>query len=74
MNASSNMLKHVQMPSLLQRGQGSVWDVKADLAFPCATQNEINEEQAKTLVANGVIAVSEGELTCLQPLKRLMSS
>ncbi|EHJ53332.1 NADP-specific glutamate dehydrogenase [Streptococcus macacae] len=41
-------------------GQGSVWDVKADLAFPCATQNEINEEQAKTLVANGVIAVSEG--------------
>lgn len=41
-------------------GQGSVWDVKADLAFPCATQNEINEEQAKTLVANGVIAVTEG--------------
>ncbi|MGT2907037.1 NADP-specific glutamate dehydrogenase [Streptococcus dentiloxodontae] len=41
-------------------GQGSVWDVKADLAFPCATQNEINEDQAKTLVANGVIAVSEG--------------
>ncbi|WP_057490255.1 NADP-specific glutamate dehydrogenase [Streptococcus orisasini] len=41
-------------------GEGSVWDNKADLAFPCATQNEINEEQAKTLVANGVIAVSEG--------------
>ncbi|MFC3932561.1 NADP-specific glutamate dehydrogenase [Streptococcus dentapri] len=42
------------------KGEGSVWDVKADLAFPCATQNEINAEQAKTLVANGVISVSEG--------------
>ena len=33
---------------------------KADIALPSATQNELNEEQAKTLVANGVIAVSEG--------------
>lgn len=36
------------------------WFEKADIATPCATQNEINEEAAKTLVANGVIAVSEG--------------
>ena len=36
------------------------WSEKADIALPSATQNEINEEQAKTLVANGVIAVSEG--------------
>ncbi len=36
------------------------WSEKADIATPCATQNEINEEEAKTLVANGVIAVSEG--------------
>ena len=36
------------------------WGEKADIALPSATQNEINEEQAKTLVANGVIAVSEG--------------
>lgn len=41
-------------------GEGSIWSIKADLAFPCATQNEINEEDAKTLVANGVIAVTEG--------------
>ena len=36
------------------------WGEKADIALPSATQNELNEEQAKTLVANGVIAVSEG--------------
>ena len=36
------------------------WLEKADIATPCATQNEINEEAAKALVANGVIAVSEG--------------
>lgn len=36
------------------------WFEKADIAMPSATQNEINEEAAKALVANGVIAVSEG--------------
>ncbi|MBE0649328.1 MAG: NADP-specific glutamate dehydrogenase [Bacteroidales bacterium] len=36
------------------------WDVKCDVAMPCATQNEINEEEAKTLVSNGCIVVSEG--------------
>ena len=36
------------------------WFEKADIATPCATQNEINEEAAKALVTNGVIAVSEG--------------
>ena len=36
------------------------WTEKADIALPSATQNEINEEAAKTLVANGVFAVSEG--------------
>lgn len=36
------------------------WFEKADIATPCATQNEINEEAAKALVANGVVAVSEG--------------
>ncbi len=41
-------------------GGDSIWTLKADLAFPCATQNELNEEDAKTLVANGVIAVTEG--------------
>ena len=36
------------------------WGVKADVALPCATQNELNEDEAKTLVGNGVKAVSEG--------------
>ena len=36
------------------------WFEKADIACPCATQNELNEEAAKALVANGVIAVAEG--------------
>jgi len=36
------------------------WYEKADIALPSATQNEINEDAAKALVANGVIAVSEG--------------
>ena len=37
-----------------------IWKIKADIALPCATQNEINLEDAKTLVANGVFAVGEG--------------
>ena len=40
-------------------GKG-VWTVKGDIALPCATQNELNIDDAKTLVANGVIAVCEG--------------
>ena len=36
------------------------WDVKCDLAFPSATQNEITAEDARTLVGNGCICVSEG--------------
>lgn len=36
------------------------WDVKCDIALPCATQNEINGNEAKTLVANGCICVAEG--------------
>lgn len=36
------------------------WGVKCDMAFPCATQNEITEEDAKTLCKNGCISVSEG--------------
>ncbi len=36
------------------------WSVKGDLAFPCATQNEIDLESAKQLIGNGVMAVCEG--------------
>lgn len=40
-------------------GKG-VWTVKCDVALPCATQNELDLDDAKALVANGVIAVAEG--------------
>lgn len=35
------------------------WEVKVDIALPCATQNEVNEADAKQLIANGVICVAE---------------
>ena len=41
-------------------GCEGVWSVKADVALPCATQNEMDGEAAKKLTANGVIAVGEG--------------
>tara|TARA_B000000557_G_scaffold123656_1_gene100241 strand:+ start:689 stop:2029 length:1341 start_codon:yes stop_codon:yes gene_type:complete len=36
------------------------WNIKCDIALPCATQNEINENDAKSLINNGCICVSEG--------------
>lgn len=36
------------------------WSVPAELAFPCATQNEIDDDDAKALIGNGCIGVSEG--------------
>ncbi|MFQ5619108.1 MAG: NADP-specific glutamate dehydrogenase [Rhodospirillales bacterium] len=40
--------------------EGRPWGVPCDLAFPCATQNEVDGEEAKTLIKNGVIGISEG--------------
>jgi glutamate dehydrogenase (NADP+) len=37
-----------------------VWNIKTDIALPCATQNELTLDAAKILVSNGVIAVGEG--------------
>ena len=45
--------------SVYHEGKG-VWTVKCDIALPCATQNELLLEDAKTLVANGCFAVCEG--------------
>ena len=41
-------------------GCSGIWSIPCQLALPCATQNEINEDAAKALIANGVIAVGEG--------------
>jgi glutamate dehydrogenase (NADP+) len=40
--------------------EGRPWSVKCDIALPCATQNELNGDEAKTLVSNGCICVAEG--------------
>ena len=41
-------------------GCSGIWTIPCDIALPCATQNEINEESAKALAANGCFAVAEG--------------
>ena len=43
-----------------KNGEHGVWTVKCDIALPCATQNELDLDDAKALVANGCIAVAEG--------------
>lgn len=63
-------LKEVKRQSLVEykkyrpnseyhEGRG-VWNIKCDIALPCATQNELTLDDAKALVANGVLAVAEG--------------
>ena len=51
--------KNYRPNSEYHEGRG-VWTVKADIALPCATQNELNLDDAKALVANGVKVVAEG--------------
>ena len=46
--------------STYTEGCRGIWTIPCDIALPCATQNEINEDSAKALVANGVMAVAEG--------------
>ena len=45
--------------AVYKEGKG-IWNIKCDVALPCATQNELNEDDAKALVKNGCIAVGEG--------------
>jgi glutamate dehydrogenase (NADP+) len=47
-------------PSAPEPSLNGLWGVNVDVALPCATQNELNGEEAKLLVANNVIAVAEG--------------
>ena len=49
-----------QYPSAKYVGGERPWSVKCDIALPCATQNELNGEEAKQLIANGCMCVSEG--------------
>ena len=54
----------------------SVWEVKVDIAIPCATQNELNEDDAKMLIANGVTCVTEAaNMPCtLDAIKLFLNS
>ncbi|MCD8050694.1 MAG: NADP-specific glutamate dehydrogenase [Clostridiales bacterium] len=55
----STYLNYVPTAKYVQ-GCSGIWTVKADIALPCATQNEIDEASAQALVKNGVIGVFEG--------------
>ena len=50
----------VRKPSAKYTEGKGIWTIPCDIALPCATQNELNEEDARTLIANGVRAVAEG--------------
>lgn len=62
--------------SVYQEGCRGIWRVKCDLALPCATQNELHEDDAKALIANGCKAVAEGANmpTTYEATKLLQSS
>ena len=47
-------------PNAVYHTEGRVWETPCDVALPCATQNELDLEDAKRLVANGCFAVAEG--------------
>ena len=47
-------------PSATLVSDGSIWDVKVDIALPCATHNELEAAGARALIENGCLAVAEG--------------
>ena len=55
----SEYVKHHPSAEFVE-GCKNIWKIKCDIALPCATQNEIDEESAKILVSNGVKVVGEG--------------
>ena len=55
----SEYVKHHPSAEFVE-GCKNIWKIKCDIALPCATQNEIDEESAKILVNNGVKVVGEG--------------
>ena len=56
-----------KFPGVTYNAGARPWGVKCDCAFPCATQNELSGEEAKTLLANGAYLVSEGANMPTQP-------
>nr|WP_156608746.1 NADP-specific glutamate dehydrogenase [Auraticoccus cholistanensis] len=53
---------------------GSIWDVPCEIALPCATQNELGVDHARTLVGSGVLAVAEGaNMPCTPDAVRVLT-
>ncbi len=65
-----------KFPSAVFHKGKSPWEAKVDVAIPCATQNELNEEDAKKLIANGVICVTEAaNMPCtLEAIKQFLDA
>lgn len=57
---STYLEKHPNATFMSSDTGKKIWSIKADLAFPCATQNELDEKDAQVLIENGLLAVSEG--------------
>ncbi len=56
-----------EYPHAVVMNTNDIWSIKCDIALPCATQNELSLDNAKVLVANGVVAVAEGaNMPCTQ--------
>jgi glutamate dehydrogenase (NADP+) len=65
-----------KFPSAVFLKGKSPWEAKVDIAIPCATQNELNEEDAKKLIANGVMCVTEAaNMPCtLEAIKQFLDA
>ena len=65
-----------KFPSAVFHKGKSPWEAKVDIAIPCATQNELSEEDAKKLIANGVICVTEAaNMPCtLEAIKQFLDA
>lgn len=56
-----------EYPNAVVMNTKDIWSIKCDIALPCATQNELDLEDAKKLVENGVIAIGEGaNMPCVE--------
>ncbi len=58
--ARGRIKEYAEKYGVAYHSKGRPWEVECDIALPCATQNELDGKDAKTLVDNGVIAVGEG--------------
>ena len=65
-----------KFPSAVFHKGKSPWEAKVDIAIPCATQNELHEEDAKKLIANGVMCVTEAaNMPCtLEAIKQFLDA